>query len=183
MPIYPTEASWVSSTSPSPDPLYKDNHITVYGIPILASTKCVQDAPASTPEACTTPDLGLKRKREPSPDSPSKRPALATEESQQRPSLKDLMQQPDFSPASLTGETAQEWRRLMVDIMLPGVKAKMEAQKRKSQKGKERMGGSSPSKKANGTNAAPDSTDKSMVPEKDVATDSAGGSTQTSNVS
>jgi ribonuclease Z len=153
MPIYPTEASWTPSTSSSPDPLYQDTNITVYGIPILPSSDSVNVSPSISdvsPDAQSS-DHHLKRKREASPDPPSKRPALMAEQVkslEKPPSLGDIIQQADFTPMGLTGNTAQEWRRLMIDMMFPGIKEKMEAQKRKHRKERDRDRVSSPSKKS-----------------------------------
>lgn len=158
MPIYPTEASWVSSTSASPDPLYKDKIITVYGIPILPCSETPRNT-SPTSDSSTfidSPAQILKRKRDTSPDSPSKRPALMTEENQplgKPQSLNEIMQQADFTPVELAGETAQEWRRLMVDVMFPGVKPKMDAEKQKHRKERDRDSAPSRSKKSGDNNA------------------------------
>ena len=161
MPIYPTEASWTPSTSSSPDPLYKDKNVTVYGIPILPSSESLQNASSSTSDPSTTSHSldHSKRKREVSPDSPSKRPALMIEGTQsleKSSSIDDIMQQADFTPVGLTGEVAQEWRRLMVDVMFPGVKEKMEAQKRKHRKERDRDRVPSHSKQSNEKNPGAD---------------------------
>jgi ribonuclease Z len=161
MPVHPTEASWTLSTSASPDPLYQDKNLTVYGIPILPSSENSQVASPLTSDLSTgaqSLDHSLKRKREASPESPSKRPTLMAGEIgllEKTPSLGDIIHQADFTPVGLTGETAQEWRRLMVDTMFPGVKEKMEAQKRKQRKERDRDRVPSPSKKSNDKNAGP----------------------------
>jgi ribonuclease Z len=153
MPIYPTEASWNLSTSSSPEPLYHDKNITIYGIPILPFFESASPS-TSTSEpipVAQSPDPHSKRKREASPESPSKRPALMTEAvelPERPPALCDIIQQACFTPTQLTGETAQEWRRLMIDMMFPRVKDKMEAQKRKQRKERDRDRLPSPSKKS-----------------------------------
>jgi ribonuclease Z len=155
MPIYPTEASWVLSTSASPDPLYKDKNITVYGIPILPCSETPRNTSSTSGSSIyiDSPAQILKRKRDPSPDPPSKRLALVAEEIQpgQSQSLDQIMQQAGFAPAGLAGETAQEWRRLMVDVMFPGVKANME--KQKPRKERDRDSAPSRSKKSGDNNA------------------------------
>ena len=155
MPVYPTEASWILSTSTSPDPLYQDKNLTVYGIPISPSLESSQIASASSTDPSTVDqslDHSLKRKREASPESPSKRPALMAEESgllKKTPSLGDIIHRADFSPVGLTGETAQEWRRLMIDTMFPDVKEKMDTKKQNHRKERYRDSVPSPSKKFN----------------------------------
>lgn len=161
MPIYPVEASWNLSTSPSPDPLYQDKNITVYGIPILPSFESSQNTSRSTSDPSTvaeSSDHSLKRKREASPDSSTKRSTLTAEgihSLNNAPSLADIVDQADFTPSVLTGETAQQWRRWMIDVMFPGVKDKLEAQKQKHRKERDRDAVPSPSKKSNNKSAGP----------------------------
>ena len=161
MPVYPTEASWTLSTSTSPDPLYQDKNLTVYGIPILPSYESSQiTSPSSTDPSTVTQSLDhtLKRKREASPESPLKRPALVAEESgllEKTPSLGDIIHQADFTPVGLTGEIAQEWRKLMVNTMFPGVKEKIEAKKQKHRRERDRDSVPSPSKKSDDKKAGP----------------------------
>lgn len=161
MPIYPVEASWNLSTSSSPDPLYQDKNITVYGIPILPSFESPQNTSRSTSDPSTvaeSSDHSLKRKREASPDSSTKRSTLTAEgihSLNNAPSLADIVDQADFTPSVLTGETAQQWRRWMIDVMFPGVKDKLEAQKQKHRKERDRDAVPSPSKKSNNKSAGP----------------------------
>lgn len=134
MPIYPTEASWTPTTSPSPDALYKDGNITVYAIPVPPCPE--KDTPSpSTNNALDTSDLHLKRKREDSPDIPAKRIALMPQDYEST--------SPKFSgdePQELVGEAAQDWRRLMIDTMFPGSGQK--------NKGKQHAGNNQKSKKS-----------------------------------
>ncbi|GLB41597.1 putative tRNase Z endonuclease [Lyophyllum shimeji] len=118
--VNPIESSWTPSLSPSPDPLYRDENISVYGIPITPSS------PISTHETCSAEanEVGQKRKRDPSPHRPEKRPTLTTDTPS--PSLETIRHLPEFAPQSLEGEAAQEWRRLMINTMFPGTKVKPE---------------------------------------------------------
>ncbi|KAG5654002.1 hypothetical protein H0H81_008584 [Sphagnurus paluster] len=122
--INPIESTWTPSTSAAPEPLFKDANITVYGIPIAPSV-----AAESTTMTCETSvevednsEVGQKRKRDPTPDVPEKRAAL---DNSSQP-LSQMRQSPEFSPTSLEGDTAQEWRRLMIKTMFPGTNAKPE---------------------------------------------------------
>lgn len=140
MPIQPTEASWTPSASP-PDPIYKDENITVYGVPVLPTLTEESRFSASTPDLAyaSITEASLKRKRDPSPDHPVKR-SSATSGSFGGPSLQDLMRHSDFSPEVLVGESGQDWRRLLISTMFPGSKGhkngKAEAKKGKEGKGK-----------------------------------------------
>lgn len=111
MPVSIIEANLISSPSSPSEPFYKDENITVYSIPVLYSNI------VSIPPVTELDVASLKRKREASPDLPSKRVASNSGEPS---SLKDVMADPAFKPESLRGELAQEWRRLMVQYMLPG---------------------------------------------------------------
>jgi ribonuclease Z len=92
-----------------------------------------------------TSDSQLKRKREDSPELPAKRPALMTQgsESTGHKSLKDVTEEPAFELQNIAGESAQEWRRLMIDTMFPG-------SRQRQKKGKERAGNAPQPKKSNG---------------------------------
>lgn len=93
-----------SETSSSP--VYTDENITLYSLPIY-------------PE----PSNGsLKRKRESSPLSASKRPSLESSDilTTSIPLL-ERMRLPGFSPTMLLSEEAEEWRKLTVDHMFPWI--------------------------------------------------------------
>ncbi|KAL0960609.1 hypothetical protein HGRIS_005641 [Hohenbuehelia grisea] len=98
-----------SKLSNAPTPVYKDNNITVYSLPIHASS---------------SPDLSIgqsaqltKRKRELSPDAPSKRTAGNDRAPGAMPEAHEI-------PPSLLGErSAEEYRDLLISTMFPGSKA------------------------------------------------------------
>jgi ribonuclease Z len=117
----------------NPEPIFKDDNITVYAVPVIPLPD-VQDA---------SPSSG-KRKRSPSPDSPSKRsnvdpmshsqsspgptsaaePSIVSDDNMvsdpDTPSIAALLRDANFSPGTLTGERAQEWRREVIRTMLSG---------------------------------------------------------------
>ena len=106
--------------SPSAEPLFKDENITVYAIPIL---------PLSEPQEATVhsnlqssedrTETGQKRKREASPDLPGKRQALdgvSPSPSEQSTNI----------PVLLKGAAADEWKRQMIKLMFPGTNLKPE---------------------------------------------------------
>ncbi|KAF5379502.1 hypothetical protein D9615_006481 [Tricholomella constricta] len=128
--INPVESSWTPTSSPSPDPLFKDANITVYGLPISPSSES-NNSPTSVHEGFATEasEVGQKRKRDPSPDIPEKRPALMNADASSTP-LEKMRQSPEFSPDSLEGQTAHEWRELMIKTMFPGTKVKPERELR-----------------------------------------------------
>ena len=105
-------------------PVFADDNITVYSIPIVPTPH----GSCNLPVAAETPILNasLKRMREPSPDLPSKRPSLhpsslATDDStaplSDSPLLNRFMDDPQFDPTSLTGDEADAWRRLIIEYM------------------------------------------------------------------
>lgn len=122
MTVTPTEV-FPSDLLSQPNPVYKDKLITVYGIPIFPSVE-VKGMPES--DLMLTDDPSLKRKRESSPDSPSKRPLheLGLSGLKEHTSLEVLKLEPDFSPISLKGENAQEWRKSVLKTMFPFVAVK-----------------------------------------------------------
>lgn len=104
----------------APLSVYKDKNLTVYGIPVAAAPENTLSpvSPEAT-ELAQTLDLltSNKRKRSPSPSSPSKRSnvgnaSLSTHSA--TGSLEKRMRRPGFSPTDLTGEDAQQWRKLAV---------------------------------------------------------------------
>ncbi|KIJ09075.1 hypothetical protein PAXINDRAFT_172647 [Paxillus involutus ATCC 200175] len=113
-------------------PVYKDNNITVFALPVLP------EAPSGLPSSagpagvtatsvCPSDSTGsLKRRREPSPYQPSKR--LSNQGSATpfpdtippvAPSLREVVTKSDFDPSSLNGEMAQAWRQLVIQTMFP----------------------------------------------------------------
>ncbi|VDB95582.1 unnamed protein product [Peniophora sp. CBMAI 1063] len=73
-------ATSASASSSTPDPIYKDGNVTVYSIPLFPTP---QDVFAAAPQ--DAPAESLKRKRDPSPDSSSKRLAATTSSSSTTP--------------------------------------------------------------------------------------------------
>ncbi|KAH9053195.1 hypothetical protein EDB87DRAFT_1815754 [Lactarius vividus] len=105
-------------------PVFADDNITVYSIPIVPTPRRDGDIPVGTGASLDISEASLKRKREPSPELPSKRSSLrpslpATGES--TPSAISLfdrfLDDPQFDPTSLTGDEADAWRRLIIEYM------------------------------------------------------------------
>jgi len=96
--------------SDTPNPVYKDNVISVYSIPIIPSHIPMDTAGYEDSDS-------LKRKRDPSPETSAKR--QRSDLTPQAHTLAALMDSPDFSPVSLTGELADEWRRYVLGAMFP----------------------------------------------------------------
>ncbi|KAF8166655.1 hypothetical protein K438DRAFT_1857115 [Mycena galopus ATCC 62051] len=100
------EASLSRDLTPSPSCTYQDKNIAVYTIPVVDSSMELSAIttvePSEAPSAEYITETGsTKRKREPSS------------------SLKELMETDGFSPEKLEGESAQEWRKLMIKTMFP----------------------------------------------------------------
>ncbi|CCM00813.1 uncharacterized protein FIBRA_02855 [Fibroporia radiculosa] len=101
----------VFSESNAPEPVYQDESITLYAVPIHISPGSLEGFSSGH----------FKRKRSPSPSSPSKRLQVdSSSEIEQIPvSLATTIQRPDFSPLALLGAQAEEWRRLTIENMFP----------------------------------------------------------------
>ncbi|KAI0635238.1 beta-lactamase-like protein [Trametes polyzona] len=119
-----------------PQPLFKDEHLTVYSIPLYPSVppegeqeESVDAAQASEPmDAMLAPeatDRPLKRKRTPSPDGPARRksPPLTDHALDSAAPVPETLtarsRSHHFVPGTLTGDEAQEWRKLMLQEMFP----------------------------------------------------------------
>ncbi|KAH6915798.1 tRNA processing endoribonuclease [Coprinopsis sp. MPI-PUGE-AT-0042] len=107
------------NTSPSA-PIFKDENVEVFAVR-LSPAATAESLDTSTETSIMELDSSLKRKRSPTPEEPRKRPNTEDENGAQ-PSLASIMEQPDFNPTSLTGEAAQEWRRLLIRTMFPATK-------------------------------------------------------------
>ncbi|KAG2011926.1 3' tRNA processing endoribonuclease, variant 2 [Coprinopsis cinerea AmutBmut pab1-1] len=113
-----------------PEPVFQDENITVYALPLTPDD-------VSSPSA-QSEDSSLKRKRETSPDQPRKRSTTSVEDeashlSAEQRSLTELMADSSFKPQSLTGENAAEYRRLLVQTMFPADVAKVQQSEKKGQ--------------------------------------------------
>ena len=100
----------------SPTPVFQDEQLTVYPIPLHPSVDGV------TPEDLS--ERPLKRKRSTSPLTSSKRSLSVIDGPIESTSAvsETLLQRAkanDFSPTTLTGEEAQDWRKLMLQEMFP----------------------------------------------------------------
>ncbi|KAM6497244.1 hypothetical protein JOM56_007717 [Amanita muscaria] len=112
--IQPIEAPSIPLSSP--EPIYKDDNITVYGIPIAPSVLAQGDALGDSP-------LKQKRKRSPSPHRTLKRASIAKADSSlPTTTLEQISSQLGFSPSSLSGDLAQEWKTSLVKVMFPASK-------------------------------------------------------------
>jgi ribonuclease Z len=98
--------------SPDDIPIYKDDNISVFALPVSAEIQSLEASGSVTlSHSETTVDnrRSGKRKRSPSPAAPP---------------LQELMSHPDFDPTTLVGDMAQEWLRHIVRTMFPGSAAK-----------------------------------------------------------
>ncbi len=101
----------------SPTPIFQDGCLAVYPIPLHPSVDdMAPDDPSERP---------LKRKRSPSPPTSSKRSSLPASDhviesaSTSPATLSQRAKTNDFSPTTLTGQEAQDWRKLMLQEMFP----------------------------------------------------------------
>jgi ribonuclease Z len=109
-------------------PVFKDDNITVFSIPITPTRHCVSGAAAQSEPLLEMSENVLKRKREHSPELSSKRPLLdpavpaaATDGSpiplESAPLISRYLNDPQFDPTALKGEEADSWRRLVIEHM------------------------------------------------------------------
>ncbi|KAK7062530.1 hypothetical protein VNI00_000018 [Paramarasmius palmivorus] len=137
IPVIPCETPFeLPSSSSTPDPVFKDENISVYSIPVYPTdTTAIPDG-LSDPQDATG---SLKRKH---PDSASQGPpakkAHTEAKSSRGETLQNMIKRPDFSPSALEGEIAQSWRGAMVDIMFP---KRPQAEKSRSSKRKGKQSG------------------------------------------
>ncbi|EIW77124.1 hypothetical protein CONPUDRAFT_139171 [Coniophora puteana RWD-64-598 SS2] len=116
MAVKPTEVSLARRDDPSSsmEPIYKDENISVYAVPIMP-----RQAEAVRP--VTEPSS--KRKHSPSPTRPAKRLALSPD-AQSSPfnatdRLQSMMKNGNFNASHLYGDVAQAWRTVLVQKMFP----------------------------------------------------------------
>jgi ribonuclease Z len=98
--------------SPDDIPIYKDDHISVFALPVSAEIQSQEASGSVTlshPETSVDNRRSGKRKRSPSPDAPP---------------LQEFISHPDFDPTTLVGKMAQDWLRYIVRTMFPGSAAK-----------------------------------------------------------
>ncbi|KAF8956934.1 hypothetical protein BDZ97DRAFT_1848960 [Flammula alnicola] len=146
--IQPSEIPWTTPTSPAPTPCYADHNVTIYSIPILPFSEPLSVPSESDPEfeptsasaseegPDTTENSG-KRKRELSADTSRKRlnPGSAIS------IFSDEMRQGGLKAEDLTGEAADEYRRLMVRTMFPGTNIRTpEEEAERNRTGKRKKG-------------------------------------------
>lgn len=100
-----------------PEALFRDENLTVYGLHLTANTDTdVEEIHDNPTDDCPDTTTG-KRRRAPSPDSQSKRTRL--EDESPATSIREQMKQSKFSPTSLSGLAAHEWRKLVIEAMFP----------------------------------------------------------------
>lgn len=138
----------VSPVHPGVEPpaVYQDDSISVYSFAVTPTTLSSTDSAVEEVMAVDS-DSALKRKREASPDQPSKRP-LPTHEtpppaagtSTSAVLMDRFRADPNFNSSALTGDEAQTWRQLVVDNMFtwtePPPPPKQDSKKGKKGKGK-----------------------------------------------
>jgi ribonuclease Z len=111
-------------------PVFRDDNITVFSIPIAPSLHRGVEATAPSEALSEMSENVLKRKREDSPELPSKRPLLnsavpaadgSTIPSASSPLIYRSLNDTQFNPATLEGDEADSWRRLIIEHMFTWV--------------------------------------------------------------
>jgi ribonuclease Z len=114
--VHPIEVPGSTPRHGDPEPIYSDENIIVYAIPITP-----------TVDPSRFPSGSLKRKRSSSPATPSKR--FGPDGSS--PLLHDLMRAETFKPQELEGVLAQDWRRELVRVAFSGENSPQSLKKEK----------------------------------------------------
>jgi ribonuclease Z len=103
-------------------PVFSDDNITVFSIPIVPTPPHRGEVPAGSEALSNVSENGLKRKRESSPELSSKRPFLGSTApvtpptpSTSPPLLGRYLDDPEFDPATLEGDEADDWRQLIIE--------------------------------------------------------------------
>ncbi|KAI0251929.1 hypothetical protein BJV78DRAFT_1207788 [Lactifluus subvellereus] len=112
-------------------PVFKDDNITVFSIPMAPTPHPRVEAAAGSETLLDMSENVLKRKRKHSQELPSKRPLLdsavpvadgPTMPPPKSPPLIDrYLADPQFDPATLEGDEADSWRRLIIEHMFTWV--------------------------------------------------------------
>ena len=106
------------------EPVFSDDNITVYSIPIVPMPRHPGEELADSEGSLNMSENVLKRKREPSPELPLKRPFLGSTvpvpDGHSTPPtsttlLDRFMADPEFDPVTLEGDVADAWRRLVIE--------------------------------------------------------------------
>ncbi|KAI6104184.1 hypothetical protein F5141DRAFT_1189708 [Pisolithus sp. B1] len=111
---------------PDDQPVYKDENITVFALPINPTLEESQDEDVlGCSDDADRHSKVLKRKRDTSPERPVKRGSNSRTGPEPEPSvaIDELMERSDFDPTSLKGDRAQAWRRHIVKLMFPATQA------------------------------------------------------------
>lgn len=107
-------------------PVFRDDNITVFSIPIAPTLHSGDGSPTEPEMLLDESENVLKRKREHSPELPSKRtildPTVPTTDGFSTPTttpgiLDRFLSDPKFDPTNLEGDEAEDWRRLIVEHM------------------------------------------------------------------
>ena len=108
------------------EPVFSDDIITVYSIPIVPIPHHRSEEPADSEASPNMSENVLKRKRESSPELPMKRPFLdstvpvpdgPSTPSMSTPVLDRFLADPEFDPVTLEGDEADAWRQLIIEHM------------------------------------------------------------------
>lgn len=120
MQLTPIEVPASDSEDVTSTPVYTDERVTVYSLPIH---------PDLSPPG-VGPSVPSKRKRTPSPDAPAKRPSITEGIS------------PDSDPDAIYDTDPQAWRRLMISQMFPFKAPEASTSTKKAARKERRMRGS-----------------------------------------
>lgn len=126
----PKDVPLLRPSSYASNPVYKDEHVTVYALPLLPDTlgSLFDDGSEKLHEVSATP---VKRKRSSSAESSSsKRPNPLSEKlnpeshvprnlEDHNVSVEELSRAVGFNPQDLQGQLAQRWREVMVRAIFP----------------------------------------------------------------
>lgn len=121
-----TEISDFNEPHVDAEPVFSDDIVTVYSIPIVPMPHHPGEEPADSDASPNVSENVLKRKRESSPELPMKRPLLdSTVPAPDGPSnpltstllLDRFLADAEFDPVTLEGDEADAWRQLIIEHM------------------------------------------------------------------
>ena len=126
-------------------PVFSDDNITVFSIPIVPTSHHRCEMPVESEALSNASENVLKRKRESSPELPSKRPLLGSTApitdglstiSMSSTLLERFLADPLFDPAILEGDEADAWRQLIIDRMFTWMESPSLPSEHTNKKGK-----------------------------------------------
>ncbi|KAI0088823.1 hypothetical protein BDY19DRAFT_890423 [Irpex rosettiformis] len=115
-----TEVDMIPVSSSDPEPIFHDDTLTVYGIPLSVGASSSLPTDDQAPQIEDDDDVGVgKRKRTPSPDTCAKRPRSEQASVTENLSIDKPTDPQELSAPEISSAEADSWRCKAVDAMFP----------------------------------------------------------------